>query len=118
MLPYSRSLNLIGASRFPLMTTLELPRYPEWLTQRRSLANPGSFTWTWIQTHVPDWTSELLYHQDPRAEFKEPIGPQPEQIRLLAYTALASGCRGLAYGSDRFLADSHQGRDRLLCCAR
>src|SRR5262249_30566213 len=38
----------------------------------------------------------------------------PEQIRLLTYTALSSGCRGLGFWSDRFLADSHQGRDRLL----
>ena len=46
--------------------------------------------------------------------FAEPIGPQPEQIRLLTYTALGAGCRGLGFWSDRFLADSHTGRDRLL----
>lgn len=117
MLPYSRSVNLVGVHRFPLMTTLELPKYREWIEARRRLANPGTFTWTWIQTHLPDWYSEILYNQSARAEFKEPVGPQPEQIRLLTYTALASGCRGLAYWSDRFLADSHQGRDRLLACA-
>jgi hypothetical protein len=59
----------------------------------------------------------LLYNQSAQAEFKEPVGPQPEQIRLLAYTALASGSKGLGFWSDRFLADSHQGRDRLLGCA-
>ncbi|MSQ95145.1 MAG: hypothetical protein EXR98_11400 [Gemmataceae bacterium] len=117
LLPYSRSVNLVGVHRFPLMTTLELPKYREWIEARRRLANPGTFTWTWIQTHLPDWYSEILYNQNAKAEFKEPVGPQPEQIRLLAYTALASGCRGLAYWSDRFLADSHQGRDRLLACA-
>ena len=117
MMPYSRNVNMVGVHRFPLMTTLELPKYREWLEARRKLANPGTFTWTWIQTHLPDWYSELLYSQNAQAEFKDPVGPQPEQIRLLAYTALASGCKGLAYWSDRFLADSHQGRDRLLCCA-
>src|SRR5262249_29988998 len=44
----------------------------------------------------------------------EPVGPLPEQIRLLTYTALGVGCRGLGFWSDRFLADTHQGRDRLL----
>jgi hypothetical protein len=117
LMPYSRSINMVGVHRFPLMTTLEIPKYREWLENRRKLANPGIFTWTWIQTHLPDWYSELLYHQNALAEFREPVGPQPEQIRLLAYTALASGSKGLAYWSDRFLADSHQGRDRLLCCA-
>ena len=36
----------------------------------------------------------------------EPIGPQPEQIRLLTYLGLAAGCRGLAFSSDRFLEDN------------
>jgi hypothetical protein len=35
----------------------------------------------------------------------------------LTYTALGVGCRGLGFWSDRFLADSHQGRDRLLAVA-
>ena len=115
--PYSRILNLVGVYRWPLMTTLEMPRYREWLEQRRRLANPGTFTWTWIQTQIPDWFTNLLYDRSGTAAFTEPVGPQPEQIRLLTYNALAAGCKGLGFWSDRFLADSHQGRDRLLCCA-
>ena len=87
------------------MTTLELPKYREWLEQRRNLANPGAFTWTWIQTHLPDFNTQLLYGQSAASTFTVPIGPQPEQIRLLAYSAIASGNKGLAYWSDRFLAD-------------
>ena len=117
LMPYSRILNFVGVYRWPLMTTLELPRYREWLEQRRRLANPGTFTWTWIQTQMPDWFTKLLYDRSGTAAFTEPVGPQPEQIRLLTYTALAAGCKGLGFWSDRFLADSHQGRDRLLCCA-
>jgi hypothetical protein len=117
MLPYSRSIQMMGVHRFPLMTTMELPKYREWLEARQKLAVPNSFTWTWIQTHLPEWYGDLLYNQSTQAEFHEPVGPQPEQIRLLAYSALAAGCRGLGFWSDRFLADSHQGRDRLLCCA-
>jgi len=114
---YSHSLQLIGLHRWPLMTTLELSKYHEWLVQRRDLANPGAFIWTWVQTHLPDWYTYLLYNQSGSAAFKEPVGPQPEQIRLLTYTALGAGCRGIAFWSDRFLADSHFGRDRLLCTA-
>jgi hypothetical protein len=115
--PYSRSIDVVGTHRWPLMTTLELPLYRDWLEQRRLLARPGTYTWTWIQTHLPDWYSNLVYEHPASAGFQEPIGPQPEQIRLLTYTALAAGCRGLAFWSDRFLADSHQGRDRLLTLA-
>jgi hypothetical protein len=112
--PYSRNLDLLGAHRWPLLTGLELPQYREWLNQRRLLARSGVFLWTWIQTHLPDWYTALIYDRAASSAFDEPIGPQPEQIRLLTYSALAAGCRGLGYWSDRFLADSHHGRDRLL----
>jgi hypothetical protein len=117
LLPYSRTLNLMSVHRWPLMTAMELKDYCEWLQQRRLLANPGTFLWTWIQTHIPDWYTTLLYDRGPGAAFDEPVGPQPEQIRLLTYTALGAGCRGLGFWSDRFLADSHHGRDRLLALA-
>jgi hypothetical protein len=112
--PYLRSVQLLGVHRWPLMTGLELTQYREWLNQRRLLAQSDAFLWTWVQTHLPDWYTNLVYDRPSASGFNEPIGPQPEQIRLLTYTALAAGCRGLGFWSDRFLADSHQGRDRLL----
>ncbi|HZU35537.1 MAG TPA: hypothetical protein VFA18_06510, partial [Gemmataceae bacterium] len=115
--PYSLSLNLVGAHRWPLMTSLELDKYRVWLSQRLFLARPGTFLWTWVQTHLPDWYTRMIYHRPAEAGFNEPVGPQPEQIRLLTYAALAAGCRGVAFWSDQFLADSHQGRDRLLMLA-
>jgi hypothetical protein len=115
--PYSRTLDMVGVHRWPLMTGLELSQYREWLNQRRLLARPDTFMWTWVQTHLPDWYTALIYDRPGTAGFQEPIGPQSEQIRLLTYTGLAAGCRGLGFWSDRFLADSHQGRDRLLTLA-
>ncbi|MFL5240520.1 MAG: hypothetical protein ACJ8FY_00270 [Gemmataceae bacterium] len=111
---YSRNVQLLGVHRWPLMTGLELSKYRDWLNQRRLLADPDAFMWTWVQTHLPDWYTNLVYERPSSQAFKEPIGPQAEQIRLLTYIALASGCKGLGFWSDRFLADSHQGRDRLL----
>lgn len=115
--PYSRSLDLVGVHRWPLMTTLELTNYRKWLEQRQRLTNPGTFTWTWIQTHLPDWFSWLMYEQSSNNSFKEAVGPQPEHIRLLTYTAIGAGVKGIGFWSDRFLADSHFGRDRLLSIA-
>jgi hypothetical protein len=117
LMRYSNTLNLLGVHRWPLMSTLELSQYRDWIEQRGRLASPGTFLWTWIQTHTPEWYTQLIYDRPTSAGFTEPIGPQPEQIRLLTYTAVGAGCRGLAYWSDRFLADTHQGRDRLLCLA-
>lgn len=118
MWPYSRNIDIVGTHRWPLLTSLELTGYRDWLMQRRNLARPGTFTWTWIQTHLPEWYTQLVYDRSANAAATEPVGPQPEQIRLLTYIALASGCRGLGYWSDRYLADSHFGQDRLLELAR
>jgi hypothetical protein len=114
---YSRSLDLLGVHRWPLMTSLGLQEYRDWLNQQRLLARPGIFLWTWIQTHLPEWYTTLIYDRPNVSGFDEPVGPQGEQIRLLTYIALASGYRGLGFWSDRYLADSHQGRDRLLTLA-
>jgi hypothetical protein len=115
---YASSINLLSFHRWPLMTTLELTAYRDWLTMRARLAeNPGTFLWTWIQTHAPDHYTQVVFNKDSTAGFSEPIGPQPEQIRLLTYLAVGSGFRGLGYWSDRFLANTHQGKDRLLTVA-
>jgi hypothetical protein len=114
---YSRQVDLLSAHRFPLMTSLELPQYRDWLNSRRQLDKYGSYFWTWVQTHLQDWFVAAAYPEVDNAKFEEPIGPQAEQIRLLTYLALSAGCKGLGFWSDRFLADSHQGRDRLLTLA-
>src|SRR5437762_14351684 len=59
----------------------------------------------------------MAYPRSASANFVEPLAPEPEQIRWLTYIALSAGYRGLGVWSDRFLADSHQGRDRLLTLA-
>lgn len=114
---YSRQVDLLAAHRFPLMTSLELPQYRDWLNSRRQLDRFGSYFWTWVQTHITDPMMAVVYPEVANGHFDEPVGPQPEQIRLLTYLALSAGCKGLGFWSDQFLADSHQGRDRLLTLA-
>jgi hypothetical protein len=127
---YPQTVNqlMLGAHRAPLMTSLELTSYRDWLTQRRHLAPPGTFCWTWIQTHLDDWATTVSYDRTSAAgpitrtaateTAPEPQGPQAEQIKLMAYTAIGAGYRGLGFWSDRSLADSHTGRDRLLALAQ
>jgi hypothetical protein len=108
---------MIGAHKWPLMTSMELLAYRDWLMQCRALTGRDAFCWTWIQTHLPDWFMTVAYDRTADGGFTEPIGPQAEQIRLMTFLAIGSGYRGVAYWSDRFLADSHTGRDRLLALA-
>ena len=111
---YSSYVDAIGAHRWPLFTSLDMNRYAEWLAQRKALTSPGKLMWTWIQTHLPEWLIKLQTGDANCEKFADPIGPHPEQIRVLTYLALAAGYRGIGYWSDQFLADSHHGRDRLL----
>jgi hypothetical protein len=110
---FSPYLDVVGAHRWPLFTNLDMLKYRDWLSQRKYLTADRSTYWTWIQNHIPDWYITTVMGQKLTDTFTDPIGPHPEQVRLMAYIALASGCRGLGFWSDRFLADSHQGRDRL-----
>jgi hypothetical protein len=111
---YGSYIDAIGTHRWPLFTSLELHRYKDWLSQRKSLTPANTMTWTWVQTHLPEWYINQVIGQPGAVKFDEPIGPHPEQIRVLTYLSLAAGNRGIGYWSDRFLANSHQGRDRLL----
>jgi hypothetical protein len=110
---YSSFLELLGAHRWPLFTSLELDRYRDWLDQRAALTSGHAVFWTWIQNHLPDWYITTVLEKKTTDTFTDPIGPQPEQVRLLAYIGVACGARGLGFWSDKFLADSHFGRDRL-----
>jgi hypothetical protein len=111
---FSIPLQLVGSHRDPLMTSLDLDKYGRWLTQRKNLAYATRFNWTWIQTHIPDWQFQLMYDRLTPDGCPDPIGPQPEQIRLLTYLALANGNKALGFWSDKYLSDAYQGRERLL----
>ncbi len=110
---YSSFLDAVGAHRWPLFTSLELSSYRDWITQRKSLTSERAVFWTWVQNHAPDWYVANVAGVKDAGKFTDPIGPHPEQVRLLAYISVACGCRGLGFWSDQFLADSHHGRDRL-----
>jgi len=111
---YSSYVEAIGAHRWPLFTSLEMGSYRDWLAQRKALTAPSKLSWTWIQTHLPEWYVQLNTGKPECEKFDTPIGPHPEQIRTLTYMSIAAGYRGIGYWSDRFLAESHHGKSRLL----
>ncbi len=112
---YTKYVNAVGAHRWPLFSSLEMGAYKDWMNQRRALVSPGKLMWTWVQTHLPDWYVTQLCGKPDVDQFTDPIGPHPEQIRILTYLSIAAGCRGLGFWSDKYLSkDTHNGRDRLL----
>lgn len=95
---YSRVTDLLLIDRRPLSTSLELTEYAAWIRQQPRLAKPGTPVWTTVQTQPNEALRQQLAALDPRTP--PPLSVPPEQIRLLAYTAVASGSRGLLFLSD------------------
>ncbi|MEZ6143694.1 MAG: hypothetical protein R3B84_24280 [Zavarzinella sp.] len=111
---FSSALNLTGFHRMPLHSTMELDNYAQWMQERQRLAIGSRFSWTWIQTHMPEHQLRMLYQKGSDDRFDHPVGPAPEQIRLLTYLAVANGMKGLGFWSDRFLGDALTGKSRML----
>jgi hypothetical protein len=112
---YSRLLSILVLRRAPLGTSCSLPEYGRWLQTRPAIARAGTPFWATIQTEpvlelVDQWSALGL--GPPQA-----ISVEPEQIRLLAFQAIASGVRGLVFSSRSPLDrqdDETQTRARLL----
>lgn len=94
---YSRHCDAIVLSRSPLATSLELPAYLAWLRERPKLARPGTPVWATVQTEVAPETQEQAFRLT--AGRVRELTVDSEQIRLVAYTALAGGARGLLFES-------------------
>jgi hypothetical protein len=100
----SRQVAMLGVSRHVLHTSFTLKQYRDWLLEKRKLALPGSFVWTWIQTEPASLHTELR-----AAAHQTPLVVEPEQIRLQVYAALSAGCRGLGFWKTRRLDDDGPG---------
>lgn len=95
---FSRPANLLLIDRRPLGTSLEMPDYAMWVRQQPLLASLGTPIWTTVQTQPNEAVRQQLATLEPGNA--PPLAVSPEQMRLLAYTAVASGSRGLLFVSE------------------
>ena len=91
---FSRQVDLLSLGRAPLGTSIELTDYMIWLRERPRLARPGTNFWTTVQTQLsPAAQRQALMFNGPRP----PIMADGESIRLLTYSALSAGARGIEF---------------------
>ncbi len=93
---YSRYVDLLSAYRFPLSSSLEMTDYGTWLRERPRLARPGTPFWTVIQTQP---SASLREQWNTLAGGQISAGLDPDAIRMLVYTTIGAGVRGLEFGS-------------------
>lgn len=110
---YSGHLSMLGVSRNVLHSGFGFRQYRQWLVEKQNLAQPGSPLWTWVPTEPPLTTIESR-----TAAGRTPIVVEPEQLRLLTYSALASGYRGIGFWSQTRFDDDQPGNlERRLALA-
>jgi hypothetical protein len=95
---YSRPANLLLVDRRPLGTSLNMADYAAWIRRQPLLASLGTPLWTTVQTQPNAALREQLMALEPG--YVPPATVSSEQVRLLAYTAVAAGSRGLVFTSD------------------
>lgn len=94
---YSRCVDVLIVGRSPLGTSLELSAHATWLRERPRLPRAGTCLWTTVQTQLDP--SIARQWSDLGLTGAEPAPASSEQIRLLTYTAVAAGARGLLFES-------------------
>jgi hypothetical protein len=111
---YSRPpMNLLLIDRRPLGTSLEMPDYGAWVLKQPLLALPGTPVWTTVQTQAGEGLRRQFAALTPGQAPPTVVGA--EQIRLLVYTAISSGSRGLLFLSDSSLeARDAETRQRVM----
>ena len=94
---YSRVTGLLLLGRQVLGASMEMSDYAAWLRSRQLLAEPGTPIWSVVQTQLPAALAEPLGALFPGRPV--PLEVSSTQIRLMAYTALVAGSRGLLFES-------------------
>ncbi len=106
---YSRVLDGVGLTLHPLQTAYSTLDYRRFLSLKIRQLLPGTFVTTWIQTEIEPEDGVL----------KSPLPVvEPEQIRLLTWTALSAGVRGIGYWKSTSFDSTFPGaRERELIIA-
>ena len=108
-----RHVNLLLIDRRPLGTSLEMSNYGAWVQRQPLLAVLGTPVWTTVQTQAGEGLRRQFAALTPGRAPPTVVGP--EQIRLLVYTAISSGSRGLLFLSDSSLeAQDEETRQRVM----
>jgi hypothetical protein len=111
LIGYSRHVDILLHQRLPLGTSFALADFGKWLVHRQRLARPGTPFWATVQTQPNRSLVEQLKSLNPNGP--PDVNVELEQIRQLAFLAVASGARGIVFQSRSALtADTPEARLR------
>ncbi|MEA3400155.1 MAG: hypothetical protein U9R79_02810 [Armatimonadota bacterium] len=98
------------AYHYPLLKEPTLLDYQSRLRERHSIVGPETYLWTWAQAHVQIWYTQR--YLDPSVKWCPSLYPDGSNVRMVAYSAMAAGCRGIMYFLNRYFTEEYHGVDR------
>ncbi len=101
---------MFNTYHYPLLKPETLLDYVAMLRREHEIVNPDAYLWTWEQGHVQIWYTQR--YLDPEVQWMPSLYPDGEHLRLVAYSALAAGCRGILYFFNRYFTEEYHGVDR------
>lgn len=102
---YSRCASMLFLEPPALGGSFEMADYSQWFVERTRLARPGTPLIAMLPSEPPVTTQIQVDALRPRTILPHVI--DYEQLRLLTFTAIASGVRGVCYRSDTRLDGQH-----------
>jgi hypothetical protein len=98
------------AYTYPLVKKRTLLYYQQLLRDRHAIVGPDKFLWTWAQAHVQIWYTQKYLNPD--VNWCPSLYPDGENLRMVVYSALAAGCRGIMYFHAPYFTEEYHGTDR------
>lgn len=95
---------------YPLLKKPDLLEYIDRFHREHAIVGADRYLWTWAQAHVQIWYTQK--YLDSTVKWAPSRYPDGENLRMVAYSSLAAGCRGLLWFPSRYFTDEYHGGDR------
>ncbi|MBD3292786.1 MAG: hypothetical protein GF393_07655 [Armatimonadia bacterium] len=101
---------MFNTYHYPLLKEENLQDYIDRFRLEHEIVGANKYLWTWAQAHVQIWYTQK--YLDPTVKWMPSRYPDGENLRMVAYSSLAAGCRGLLWFVSRYFGDDYHGTDR------
>ena len=113
---YASFTDLMGGYVYPLNQhphTSSIAKYKTYLEHERERSGWEHWFWTWIQAHTKGVYTQDVLGLGGEISWAPSRVPEPCQLRLMTYTAIAAGCKGVVLFNIGYFRDDWHGKDRF-----
>ncbi len=101
---------MFNTYHYPLLKKPDLLAYIDRFHDEHAIVGADKYLWTWAQAHVQIWYTQK--YLDSTVKWAPSRYPDGENLRMVAYSSFAAGCRGLLWFVSQYFGDDYYGTDR------